>query len=237
MQQSVFITGNSSGLGLGLSEEYLARGWQVYGLSRHGNPDLSGDLHDIQCDLNNQSEIVPALNSLLVNVRQLDIVYLNAGIFGELKRLVDITQEHLERVMNINIWANKIITDWLLASDIKTTQIIAISSGAAISANKGWGAYSLSKVSLNKLMALYAVEYGETHFCALAPGLVDTAMQDYLCDESGELRKEFPGLNKFREARGTDLMPTPREVAKSIASVTPRILKIPSGSFADIRTM
>jgi NAD(P)-dependent dehydrogenase (short-subunit alcohol dehydrogenase family) len=32
----VFITGNSSGLGRGLSDACLDRGWEVYGLSRRG---------------------------------------------------------------------------------------------------------------------------------------------------------------------------------------------------------
>ena len=30
------------------------------------------------------------------------------------------------------------------------------------------------------LIALYADEFPNTHFTALAPGLIDTAMQDYL---------------------------------------------------------
>jgi len=32
----VFITGNSSGLGRGLSDASLDRGWEVYGVSRRG---------------------------------------------------------------------------------------------------------------------------------------------------------------------------------------------------------
>ena len=237
MPQAVFITGNSSGLGHGLSEAYLARDWQVYGLSRRGCDGLSGKLHDIRCDLNNQSEIVPAMTTLLAGVQQLDIVYLNAGIFGELSRISDITQKQLDQIMNINVWANKFILDWLLSSDITVKQVIAISSGAALSAHKGWTCYSLSKTALNKLMELYATEFTFTHFTSLAPGLMDTAMQDYLCDEEHIIKNDFPVLEKFRTARGTGTMPSPQVAALSIIAVAPRLLNLPSGSYADIRTV
>ncbi len=237
MLQSVFITGNSSGLGYGLSGEYLARDWRVYGLSRRGCHGLSGDLHDRQCDLNNQPGIKPALASLLGDVQQLDIVYLNAGVLGGLNKITDITLEQLNQVMNVNVWANKLILDWLLTSDIHIKQVVAISSGAAISASKGWGCYSLSKIALNKLIELYATEFEDTHFISLAPGLVDTAMQDYLCDEDGVLKKEFPAVKKFRQARGTVNMPSAEQAARSIIEIVPQLMKLPSGSYADIRTM
>lgn len=235
MQQTVFITGNSSGLGYGLSEGYLDQGWRVYGLSRRGCLGLDGDLHDIECDLNERHSIAPALVNLLAGVSQLDVVYLNAGIFGELNRITDITLEQIERIMNINVWANKIILDWLFSSDISVKQVIAISSGAAVSASKGWACYSLSKVTLHKLIEHYATEFTDTHFCSLAPGLVDTAMQDYLCDDEGILIDQFPALQKFREARGTDMMPSPLTAAKSIIALTSSLLKLPSGRYADIR--
>ncbi|MFT5133653.1 MAG: benzil reductase ((S)-benzoin forming) [Gammaproteobacteria bacterium] len=237
MQAKVFITGNSSGLGYSLSEAYLAEAWQVYGLSRRGCEDLGGDLHDIKCDLNNLDEIPAAMATLFAHVQELDLVYLNAGVLGELTRIIDITQKQLTQIMNVNVWSNKVIVDWLLNSNIRVKQIVAISSGAALSANKGWGCYSLSKIALNKLMELYAEEYTDTHFCSLAPGLVDTAIQDYLCDKSGVLRDEFPGVKKFREARGSAAMPSAKQVAKSVMRIAPRLMKLRSGSYADIRTM
>jgi benzil reductase ((S)-benzoin forming) len=237
MQKTVFITGNSSGLGYGLSEEYLARDWRVYGLSRRGCHGLSGDLHDIQCDLQNQAAIAPALTTLLSNVQQLDMVYLNAGILGGLNRITAVSLEQLKQTMDINLWANKLILDWLLTSNIQIKQIIAISSGAALSANKGWGPYSLSKIALNKLMELYANEFPDTHFLSLAPGLMDTAMQDYICDEASVAIVEFPTVKKFRDARGTETMPTPKTAAKAIIEILPRLKEMPSGTYVDIRKL
>ena len=45
--KNLLITGNSSGLGYGLTEEYLSRGYAVYGLSRRGCQGLDGKLADV----------------------------------------------------------------------------------------------------------------------------------------------------------------------------------------------
>lgn len=42
------------------------------------------------------------------------------------------------------------------------------------------------------LINLYAKEYTDTHFCALAPGLIDTKMQDYIYDLPEE--KDYPAV-------------------------------------------
>ena len=46
--------------------------------------------------------------------------------------------------------------------------------------SKGWGAYSLSKAGLNMLLKVYAKEMPETHFTALAPGIIDTPMVQHI---------------------------------------------------------
>jgi hypothetical protein len=45
---NVFITGNSSGLGKGLSDACLDRGWEVYGLSRRGAGLKHARLRDVR---------------------------------------------------------------------------------------------------------------------------------------------------------------------------------------------
>jgi NAD(P)-dependent dehydrogenase (short-subunit alcohol dehydrogenase family) len=237
MQKTVFITGNSSGLGYALSEQYLSDGWQVYGLSRRGCQGLGHGLHDIKCDLLNLKSIEPALSDLLSGLSQLDVVYLNAGFLGKLNKITDISHEQFAQVMNINTWANKVILDWLLTGNIQIKQIIAISTGTGVSTSKGWGAYSLSKLALNKLLALYADEFPDTHFTALAPGLVDTAMQAYLCDENRVSVDDFPSIQKMRDAKETNNMPSAQDAAHAIINAVPRLMEIPSGSYTDMRNL
>ncbi len=238
MAPSVLITGNSSGLGHGLTLEFLARGYQVYGLSRRGWPGKrDSGLHEVLCDLARSTRIVPSLESLLGKKKRLDVVVLNAGVLAEIRDISDTPLEDIQKVMDINVWANKIVLDWLHDRDLKIKQIVTISSGAAVDAKRGWGAYSLSKSALNMLTKLYVPEFPQTHLCALAPGLVDTAMQEYLCDPDAVDAQRFPSLQKLRDARGTERMPTPREAARRLVKLLPKLKDYPSGGFADVRTM
>ncbi len=93
MNKSIFITGNSTGIGYGLTEEALKRSWSIYGLSRRGCGKVDEDIHDIQCDIANHSEIIPALENLLGKLNHLNVVILNTGILGEIRNISEIPIE------------------------------------------------------------------------------------------------------------------------------------------------
>ena len=234
---NVLITGNSSGIGLALTQALLGKGSVVYGLSRRGCPISHENLHDIRCDLGDLSSISHAMSALLEELKKLDLVVLNAGILGEIRSMPETPVSDIEDLMRINVWSNKVLLDWLITESIDCAQIVMISSGAAVNGNKGWSGYSLSKATLNMLTQLYAHEMPETHLSALAPGLVDTAMQDYLCDPAQADAENFPSLSRLREARGTEVMPTPDAAAQKLLTAFPQLLLEVSGSFRDIRTM
>ncbi len=236
--ENVLITGNSSGLGLAFTKQFLEKGATVFGFSRRGCSLKHDNLIDKRCNQADFQQLVNTLKSLLINVKQLDLIILNAGILGEIRDLQNTPLKDIQLVMDTNVWANKVVLDHLLNnSSIQTKQIVFISSGAAVNGNKGWGAYSLSKATLNMLAMLYAHEMPDTHISALAPGLVDTAMQDHLCDPSASDSNLYPSLNKLRAARGTDAMPSPEQAASNIVKLLDVLLAKPSGSFHDIRTL
>jgi NAD(P)-dependent dehydrogenase (short-subunit alcohol dehydrogenase family) len=228
----LFITGNSSGLGQGITKAFLRRGGKVYGCCRRGC-EVEGEQEDVRCDLSDFEAIPAALDVLLGRLDSLDLVILNAGVLGEIKPLHDTSVAELKQVFDINLFANKIILDWLHQWGKPVAQIIMISSGAAVLGSKGWGGYALSKASLNMLARLYAHEFQHTHITALAPGLIDTAMMDYLCETPDA--DEFPALARLKEARGTALMPEADQAGEQVLAVMPQLLGYPSGSFIDIR--
>ena len=230
---SLFITGNSAGLGHALTEHYLGLDWRVYGCSRRGCEGLGGYLGDMRCDLRDFDTLPVMLEDLLGGADRLDLVILNAGILGDIRDMTQTPLADIQRVMDINVWSNKVILDWLANSGIDVSQIIMISSGASILGNRGWGGYALSKAALNMLAKLYAHELMHTHISALAPGLIDSDMMTILCEESDA--RQFPALERLREARGTEAMQTPQKAAENIASVVDRLRSLDSGSFVDIR--
>ncbi|MEQ9366626.1 MAG: SDR family NAD(P)-dependent oxidoreductase [Leptospirales bacterium] len=241
--KNVLITGVSSGLGYGFARAYLEDGWSVYGLSRRvpeGLPD--GALRFQTLDLGNYDAIAPALGELTGDVEALDLVILNAGVLGEIEDLRDAPIDRLRRTMDENLWANKAILDTLLKDEaaggpgLVVGQVIAISSGASINGHRGWSGYSISKTALNMLTMLYAREVPETHFTALAPGLIDTSMQDYMSERPDV--KKFGSVQRLRDARGTEAMPEPYAAARKIMPVFAKLKSDhPSGDFADVRKL
>lgn len=232
---SALVTGNSSGLGLGMTRVLLEQGARVYGMSRRGCPE-AGVSGDEQVDLSDFGATQDAMERLLKGVESLDLVVLNAGLLGHMQRMQDAPMDELRLLMDVNTFANKVILDALLKHRVAVGQIIAISSGASVSGHAGWSGYSLSKAALNMMMQLYAHEFPEeTAINAFAPGLVDTAMQGYLCEEAD--RESFPVLQRLKAARGTQDMPGPESAARAILDVLPRLHHTTRGSFVDIRQL
>lgn len=229
----IFITGNSRGLGLGLTRFYLAQGDEVYSLSRSACPIDHANLHSRQQDLSRLSELDEALGALLPD--KIDLAILNAGILGRIRDLADTPMEDIRQIMDINLWANKVIIDGLIKRPLALRQLILMSSGASVNGNRGWGAYSISKAALNMLAKLYAHEMPDTHITAYAPGLVHTQMQDYLCHDVDTIK--FPSMANLVAAYHTDAMPDIDSAAQRIARSFTACLEYPSGSFLDIRQL
>lgn len=235
MGEGVLITGVSSGLGQALAGLYLERGCTVYGLSRREPPVLakqdnfrftSIDLRDFKTTTESLERLIAAGN--------IELVILNAGILGEFGDMTATALEVMQEVMDVNLWANKVVLDSLFNRCRTVRQVVAISSGASVSGARGWNAYGISKAALNMMMKLYAADRPEIHFCALAPGLVDSSMQEYLCNLPNE--DDFPVLEKLQGAKNTKYMPSPAEAAQLVADCIDKLpAVVKSGAYTDVR--
>ncbi|WP_044204202.1 SDR family NAD(P)-dependent oxidoreductase [Flammeovirga sp. OC4] len=234
---TIFITGTSKGLGKGFAEYFLQEDHQVLGFSRSENTELiaSPNFKHHSIDLENLNAIEEVIEKALEGVETLDLVILNAGVLGEIQTMVNSAVSSMQNVMDVNLWSNKVILDTILKKGIAVKQVVGISSGASINGNKGWSGYSISKAAFNMMIKLYAAEHQDTHFTALAPGLIDTGMQDYLCGKVNH--EEFPSIQRLQEARGTTAMPNGTEAGKLIAELIPKLLNTPNGSYQDVRKL
>lgn len=226
----IAITGTSRGIGLALAHEFLDRGHEVWGCAR-STPSLDhANYTHVTADLSDDQDSARAAASLPA----IELLVLNAGILGRFGDLQETSLDDLRHTLQVNLWGQKPIIDAALAHAPGPTQVVAISSGASVSGSRGWAGYALSKAALNMMMQLYAAEAPDTHFAALAPGTIDTAMQDTLCAHPETER--FPTLEVLRRKRRTPDMPGPTEAAPAlidfIASLPDRCA---SGAFVDIR--
>ena len=231
---NILITGVSSGIGWGLAKHYLSDGHHVIGLSRRDCHFDDPKWRFAKVDLSATSSISTPLSTLVTDVPQWDLVVLNAGRLGEIGDLKDAELEDLQLTMTVNVWSNKFVLDTVFAKQVPVKQVVAISSGASVLGNRGWSGYSISKAALNMFVKLYAREQSDTHFCALAPGLVDTEIQETLCTLPSDER--FPGLDGMRAKRGTPEMPRPEDISARLARIMSRLPSlVESGTYADIR--
>ncbi len=232
----IFISGVSSGLGYGLAKVYLAMGDEVYGCSRREPKDLvEQGLHFAGIDLNDAVAGKRSFCKLINDVPNFDLVVLNAGKLGQIRDMKETSLVDLRETMEINVWSNKWLLDCFFADERSIEQVVAISSGASQSGSRGWNGYSLSKSALNMLIKLYAGERSQTHFTSLAPGLIDTAMQDYLTSLPKDPR--YKPLDILKAAKGTEVMPDGETCARRLIDMFPKLLQVESGSYADIRKL
>ena len=227
MSKNILITGCSSGLGLALTNYYLEKGSKVYGISRN-KPDIKNEnfIHK-SFDLSNISKIKEELSAFILDIKEINTVFLNAGMLGKIKILSELSIEELNEVYALNVYANKEILDILM--NIKVENIILISSGASKNGYKGWGSYSLSKAGVNMLVNLYSNEMFNTKIIALAPGVIKTPMTDYIRFELDE--NIFTSAKKLNEG----LVQTAFETAIKIDAFINRIDEFETGSYVDIR--
>ncbi len=232
MGKNIFITGIGSGLGKSLAKLYLDKGYRVYALSRHLPEELKNEnLKFVKCDLSTLEDVKSKTYKLLEGVSDIEIVILNAGILGDIKDMYETSLNELKHIMDVNVWSNKLILDSLIDLNINVKQVVGISSGAAVNCNRGWDGYSISKAALNCLIKLYSREMENTHFTALAPGLVLTPMLLYILENVDE--EKFPSVKRLKESPKR----TPEEAAELLYETFPKLFKYESGSFLDIRKM
>ena len=227
MLKNILITGCSSGLGLALTNYYLQKGFKVYGISRNKPEIQNQNFIHISFDLSKILEIKTSLTTILKEIKNLDLVFLNAGMLGKIKILQELSIEEMQEVYSLNVYANKELLDILMQIDVKN--IFIISSGASKTGYKGWGSYSLSKAGVNMLVNLYSNEMFNTKIIALAPGVIKTPMTDYIRFELDE--NIFTSAKKLNEG----LVQTAFETAIKIDAFINRIDEFETGSYVDIR--
>ena len=233
----VLITGTSSGIGNGLAKEYLAQGSKVYGISRRKPVDLEKNpaYHHLSLDLTDYESVRAEVPGFLDGVDDLDIVVLNAGVLGQIHFAKEVALEEMKRVMEVNVWSNKVLLDILLSEVKEIKQVVGMSSKASLRCTPGWGPYSMSKAGLNMLMNVYAKEHTDTHFISFAPGLVDSEIQEEIWNIKDA--DKYPSAKRIQGVRYTDEMPDADTAAPKLIEGMRKALEYESGGFVDVRDM
>jgi rhamnose utilization protein RhaD (predicted bifunctional aldolase and dehydrogenase)/NAD(P)-dependent dehydrogenase (short-subunit alcohol dehydrogenase family) len=160
------VTGAASGIGKATVESLLARGSAVVGVDI--NPAIAelhrrADFVGLTCDLTDASSVDQALESAVRAYGGLDMLVLNAGIFGASRRIAALDLQEWRTVMSINLDANVALlraAHPLLAESPRGGRVVVIGSKNVPAPGPGAAAYSASKAALNQLARVAALEWG-----------------------------------------------------------------------------
>lgn len=186
MKSLYIVTGSHTGLGKSIVLELLKNDNNtVIGISRK-NEIEHPQFHFVSLDLSNVQEVKQFSFPNIENFSNVVLIN-NAGILGEITSLEKVSIDHLEHVINVNYTSVMLLSTLFIKSyqndDVQKT-IITLSSGAATSPYPSWSNYCSSKAAIEMLMKCIVEEQKSTafpiHAFAIAPGVVDTSMQNQI---------------------------------------------------------
>ena len=203
-QQTVaIVTGASSGIGLGLTQALLERGWRVVATSRSisKSKDLkpSPALILVDGEVSKKETAVKVVEAALNHFGRIDLLINNAGIFIP-KAFTDYTEEDYNLVMNTNVASFFYMTQQVIPQmkkqnaghvvDISAVVVDQPSSGAALAV--------LSKSPMPAVSKALALEYAGNNirFNTVSPGVINTPMH---ADHDHEVLAKFHPLGRMGE--------------------------------------
>ncbi len=230
------ITGTSRGIGQALANVILSRDeCEVIGLSRT-NSISQKNFRYVELDLSDVDAVAQWQFPELKNPSRIFLVN-NAGAFGHVKPVGAIDNASFQRLFNVNLTAPCILTNNFIKTygDKNVPLVIMnISSGASKNPIDGWSSYCASKAGLEMFSRVVAEELsisGKKHvrIFSIAPGIVDTAMQDEIRRASS---KDFSRIQQFVDYKITEQLAHPDLTAKKLLSTLDLPEKFPETVFS-----
>lgn len=220
--QYYFISGSSRGIGKALAEMALNNNASVTGFSRNNRIQHSYYEH-LLMDFSDMEDLYYYEFPKLKDAEKIVLIN-NAGALGQVAPVGQLRDYDIEKLFNINTIASSILSNKFIKAykDYAVEKVILnISSGAGRHAIESWAGYCASKAAMDMFSMVIADEqkkYYEfpTHIFSVAPGIVDTQMQDEIREVS---ESQFKDVERFRAYKANGDLATPESVAEKLFTI------------------
>ncbi len=210
MEKIAIITGSARGIGREISKRLAKNGIKVivnYNNSEKEAIDLKKnlklqniDIDIFKADVSKRKEGHELVQYVLNKYGKIDILINNAGI-SEYKMFTDETDKDWNKVINTNLYSA-----FMMSQEV-VPNMIHNKNGCIINISSVWGMvggslevlYSISKAGMDGLTKGLAKELGPSNIRvnSIAPGIIDTEMNNNLSEEELEELKEQIPLGKI----------------------------------------
>lgn len=208
--KTVLVTGGSRGIGKCIVENLAKEGYNVllnYNKSEKQAKQIKKELEEqgikietFKADVSKREEVKKMVDFAIKKFKDIDVLINNAGI-AKLQMFNDITDEDWNEMISTNLNSAFFTIQEVLPNMIHNK------NGCIINISSIWGlvgascevAYSVSKAGINGMTKALAKELGLSNIRvnAIAPGVIDTEMNNNLDNAIKEEIKNETPLNKI----------------------------------------
>ncbi|MBE6783365.1 MAG: 3-ketoacyl-ACP reductase [Ruminococcaceae bacterium] len=217
------VTGSSRGIGLGIAEELLKKGFDVILTSRNETDrvkelkeEYTSKVNFVSVDISKQEDVEKLVSFAEKTYGKIDLLVNNAGVAPkERKDILEISPEDFDYLLDINLKGTFFVTQKFvpLLTKNEKSRIVNISSMSAYTASVNRGEYCISKAGISMITKLFAArlaEYGVS-VLEIRPGIIETDMTAKVKEKYEKLISE--GITPIKR------MGQPEDIGKCVASI------------------
>ncbi len=223
----VLITGGGRGIGEAIALAMSREGARLMLAARTGAEVeqvasrirvAGGQANAVVADVSRKADVTSLVGATLSVYGQIDVLVNAAGVYGPIGPSWEVDVDAWIHAMEINLFGTFMCCHQVLPHMIERHQgkIINFSGGGATAPLPRFTAYGISKTAIVRLTETLAEEVRpyNVQVNAIAPGAVDTSLQDDVLaagEEAGDL------FHRIMEMRQTGKGATPRELPAELA--------------------
>jgi len=207
------ITGGATGIGFAAAKLFVEEGAYVFITGRRQKEldeavkAIGNNVAGVQGDVSKLADLDRLYETVKAEGRRIDVVFANAGL-GEFASLGSITEEHFDRLFNINVKGTLFTVQKALPLMNDGGSIVLTGSVASIKGTPAFWVYGATKAAIRNFVRAWTIELKDRRIRSnvLSPGPTETPLVD---------RQPPEAIARIVSSIPMGRMGSPEEIAKA----------------------